>query len=702
MATTEWKVQTIGQNKTIQDIAAAAEKASSLVTTNVELASTAIKAAGVLLTGLLSPYILLLRATADAIDDFVVDFRDIGFYVLEVTDAEGGYIIPEDADGNPIKMLVSPLQITANMAIASTVGLGQCAVVKRNVHGEFIQDEVLLKKDGSEYKTAAECEAAGGKWDMTKGGHGISGEFVGWAKEFLGEEDILLTGPQKAAYEVEVGKAEPEGKRTGNANDNKLGTVDEITGMYKMTPSQVIATIIGAMDDELDDRRPNFSASAEAGAVIVLVGISDLTKNLANLKSIIDAFNVFFGGQGVKDKNGKTVPTTGVAGGMAKLGGLVSAALLQVENPDENNVTLKVNNVCKVRGTEEDKKKLGFANIPYMTEGVFEVNDFVVGPRVKFGARCQGYVAEVKSTEVGDAIITKGIAEGAYQTQELVITGLTNLDAIGWRSLSSGAKLQKVASTLKYNTFVDQNTGRAKTTGPFNDFEYLPNLPQKNEYSVTNDEGVTVSTTVTTAPDMAPTKVKRESGKTLLTVVATEDVREEHTFQNASLGMGSTTSSAKFTTNNVTVGDILEEKTPQAPHPNFKAVKLDDLIGDFKTFFSAIDALTDAIRKMADDAEAAIQDIIDYLDAKIAELEEIAAALQKILALFTVGLGDAGVYVLSIPVAIGGNDYIKAELQGAANRPPDTLDFTLAFMMMGGGAEGTEKGFKTLQKLLVP
>ena len=430
MATTEWKVQTIGQNKKIQEIAAAAEKASALVTTNVELASTAIKAAGVLLTGLLSPYILLLRATADAIDNFVVDFRDIGFYVLEVTDAEGGYIIPEDADGNPIKMLVSPLQITANMAIASTVGLGQCAVVKRNVHGEFIQDEELTKDDGTKYKTVAECEAAGGKWDMTKGGHGISGEFVGWAKEFLGEEDILLTGPQKAQYEVPVGKAEPEEKRTGNANDNKLGTVDEITGMYKMTPSQVIATIIGAMDDKDDPRRPNFSASAEAGATIVLVGISDLTKNLANLKSIVAAFNQFFGGDDVVEKDAEgnvkldedgnpiVIAPGGVASGMAKLGGLVNAALLQVNHPSKNNVTLKVNNVCKVRGTEEDKKTLNnsFPPIAYMIEGVFEVGDFVVGPRVKFGARCQGYVSEIKSTEEGDEIKGKGVQElGTYK-----------------------------------------------------------------------------------------------------------------------------------------------------------------------------------------------------------------------------------------------------------------------------------------------
>jgi len=308
VATTEWKVQTIGQNKKIQEIAAAAEKASSLVTTNVELASGAIKLAGVLLTGMLSPYILLLRATADAIDDFVVDFRDIGFYVLEVTDVEGGYVIPDDADGNPIKLLMSPIAVAANMAIASSAG-------------------------------------------QTK-------EFGLWAKEFLGEEDIFLTGAQKAIYEVETGKAVPENQAEDNANDNRLGTLDGVTGLYKMTPSQVIATIIAAMDEKADLRRPNFSASAEAGAVVVLVGVSDLTKNLANLKSIVKAFTTLFGGDEVVGKDGKVKAPGGIAAGMGKLGNLVEAALLQTENPDENNVVLEVENVCKVRGTEEDKFKL--------------------------------------------------------------------------------------------------------------------------------------------------------------------------------------------------------------------------------------------------------------------------------------------------------------------------------------------------------
>ena len=647
MATTEWKVQTIGQNKKIQEIAAAAEKASALVTTNVELASGAIKLAGVLLTGMLSPYILLLRATADAIDDFVVDFRDIGFYVLEVTDVEGGYIIPEDADGHPIKLLISPIGVAANAAIAST------------------------------------------------GGQAV--QFAAWAKEFLGEEDIYLTGAQKAIYEVETGKAVPEDQRDDNAFDNKMGELDGVTGLYKMTPSQVIATIIAAMDEEADLRRPNFSASAEAGAVVVLVGISDLTKNLANLKSIVKAFTTFFGGDEVVGKDGKVKAPGGIASGMGKLGNLVSAALGQVENPDENNVVLEVENVCKVRGTEEDKFKLSSVNIPYMIEGVFELNDMVVGPRVKFGARCQGYVSEIKSTTDGDDINTPDVVEneGVYKSQELVITALTNMDAIGFKSLSAGAKLQKVAYVTKYKTYTDQNTGITKTTGPFNDFEYLPNLPVEKEYKLVSDDGVARTYWSKSHPTVASTKVKRESGNTLLTVLDREDITEEH---NAQAGPAT----VQMTTHNVTVGDIKQQKKPVPKHPNFKAVKLDDLIGDFKTFFSAIDALTDAIRKMADDAEAAIADIIKYLDEKIKELEEIAEALQKILKLFTVGLGDAGVYVLNIPVAIGGNDYIKAELQGATNKPPDTLEFTIAFMMMGGGSAGTEKGFKTLQKLLVP
>ena len=59
--------------------------------------------------------------------------------------------------------------------------------------------------------------------------------------------------------------------------------------------------------------------------------------------------------------------------------------------------------------------------------------------------------------------------------------------------------------------------------------------------------------------------------------------------------------------------------------------------------------------------------------------------LQDILKLFTIGLPDAGIYVLVIPPTVGGNDLIKSALQSAINRPPDTLDFSVGFLMMGGG-----------------
>jgi len=614
VATTEWQSITLGQNKTIQDIAEAAGKASELLDANVKLAQGTLKAAGVFLTGLLGPYILLLRTTADIIDDYVKDFKNIGFFILEVN-PDGKYVLPEDADGNPIKILVGGVGVAANMAAAAAVG-------------------------------------------QTK-------EFGAWAKEFLGEEDIYLTGAQKASYKVPVGKSEPEEQLTDNANDNTLSARDETTGLYKMTPSQVIATIIAAMDDKLDLRRPQLSKHAEAGAIVMIVGMSDLTKNLANLKSIIDAFLTFFGGADKLDKNGKVVKEGGIATGMAKLGTLVSAALLQIEG-DVPAVTLKVKNVCTARGDEDDKIKLNSVGISYLVEGVFGVNDFVVGPRVKFGARCMGYVSEIISTEPDEE-------DDTYSTQELKILGITELDTIGFRSLSSGAKLQKVAFKEKYKSFVDQNTGKPVKSGPFNDFEYLPNL------SATDAES-------------AKTKVKREKGKTLLTVVGSgESIVEVHS------GEAGPHHVIKITTNNTIVGDIPETKISPAPPPNFKASKLEDMIGDFKVFFMAIDALTDTLRKMADDAGKALQDIIDYLDAKIKELEEINTALQKILALFTIGLPSAGIYTLNIPVGVGGNEYIKGELQGAANAPPDDLDFTMAFMLVG---EGT--AFKTLQDLLIP
>ena len=95
----------------------------------------------------------------------------------------------------------------------------------------------------------------------------------------LGIENYEVQGAPNASYAVATGKALPLSARTENANDDVLATKDPLFGIYKFTPSQVIAQTIAAMDDKLDERRPQFSTSAEVGAVMIIVAYKDMSLN---------------------------------------------------------------------------------------------------------------------------------------------------------------------------------------------------------------------------------------------------------------------------------------------------------------------------------------------------------------------------------------------------------------------------------------
>ena len=289
MATYEWESVTLGQNPEIQKIVSAAAKASELLNTNVGLAKTGLQLAQAFLLGVLNPKIIILNAIADEIDNFVSDFRNTGFFILEVTPT-GKEIIPKDADGNPIKLLLSAPAIAANYAAAAAAG-----------------------------QTA---------------------EFLQWTVNTLGIENYEVQGAANESYAVATGKALPLSARTENANDDVLATKDPLFGIYKFTPSQVIAQTIAAMDDQLDERRPQFSSSAEVGAVMIIVAYKDMTTNLPNIKTAIEALVSFFGGE-----NGLFTK------GFQKVGNLIAAATGQLEDPSKNNVTLTIEQVSGVKGT---------------------------------------------------------------------------------------------------------------------------------------------------------------------------------------------------------------------------------------------------------------------------------------------------------------------------------------------------------------
>jgi len=594
LASYEWEQFTLGQNQSIQDIVGAATKASELLTTNMAIAKTGLQLASAFLMGVVNPKVLLLNAIADEVDKFTADFQGTGFHVIEITPT-GKEVIPKDADGNPIKLAMASGAIAASYTAAAAAGLTE--------------------------------------------------EFIAWSTEFLGEKDPANL--KKTTYMVSQGKSLPPAKRTENANDDSVSEKDPIFGMHKMTPSQIIAQIVSAMDDQLDDRRPQFSSSADVGAIVIIIGFSDMTKNLPNLKGAIEALVQFFGGD-----NGLLTK------GMQQLGNVVAAAAGQLEDPSKHNVKFKVEDITGVRGTITDKETLKGVGIEYNFNKMFEVGDFVVGPRAKFGARAMGYVSAVENAAAMEDDPKTALDESeVYQTAEITITGASELDHIAFTNIGAGSSLQKVHYFENKNTYIDQNSGEFVEGPPYNDYKYYADL--------TAEEAA-----------VGDTKVVREGGKALLTVSSTSTVLEKHNIGGS-----------EFAVKTSIIGTIFEPKKKSAPPPNFKAAKLTDLIGDFKTFFAAINTFSDTLRGMAGDSAGALDGVIDFLDGKIKELDKINEALQKVLSLFSVGLPQAGVYVLKIPDGTtGGNDAVKSALSSATERPPDSLDFCVGMMMMGGSA----------------
>ena len=214
----KWEQKTLGQNKKIQEVVASAAKASELLNTNMAIAKGGVQAASLFLTTVMNPKVIILNTIADAIDTFVEDFLGTGFYILEVV-PEGSETVPKNADGNPITLALAPAAIAANYATALGMGLGT--------------------------------------------------EFKEWTTAYFGKADPndLTAGDLK---EVPQGNSKPLSKRVNDANSDRISPMEGVFGFPAMTPSQVIATMIAAIDDPLDDQRPTFSENVEVGAILSL------------------------------------------------------------------------------------------------------------------------------------------------------------------------------------------------------------------------------------------------------------------------------------------------------------------------------------------------------------------------------------------------------------------------------------------------
>ena len=588
MATYEWESVTLGQNAEIQKIVAEAARASDFVTTNIGLAKSGLQLAQAFLLGVLNPKVLILNAIADEIDNFANDFKGTGFHILEVVPT-GFEIIPTDPNGDLIKILYTSDQINELYARAKL--------------------------------------------------NDVEDLFLDWTKNVLGESNFEETGPTKNEYLIPQGRKKSSEDSDEGGNTDTVAEIDDFFGIPKLTFSQVVTQMVGAMDDKLDTRRPQFSDSAEVGGLAIIIGVSDLSTSIDDFKEALDLFVEFFGGD-----NGIVI------GGFKNVGNLIAAPFkaFTEESDDDDDITLNLINVSSVRGTIEDKQKLNASGLDYNTSGVFEEGELVIGPRVKFGKNAIGIVKTANTD-----LVTSDAPFAPYSSQTVVISPISKLDAAAFKNFSNGAQIQSVSYFIEEVKEFNQNTGDTKPVKR-NSFKFMTEL--------TDEEA-----------ENANTKVSKQKNSIFLKPT-TNPVLEEHTQGPQS-----------FFTKNFKMGTVFSPQRQKAPPPNFKAVKLEDIISEFGDFFVFLNTFADTIRNMAGSSSEALEKLVKFLDEKIKELDELNKILQKILKLFSVGLPQGGVYVLSIPNTIGGNEAIKNALQSSTGKPTDDLDFCVGYLIVGGG-----------------
>ena len=614
----KWEQFTLGQNKKIQEVVASAAKAAELVNTNIGIAKTGIQAAQLFLTTVMNPKVMILNTIADAIDNFVNDFLGTGFYILEVVPT-GQETVPKSADGNPIALALAPAAIVANYSVALAAGLGT--------------------------------------------------EFTDWTTAYFGKADPKDVTASDAK-EVPQGKSKPLNKLVNDANSDRITTDDNIFGLPSMTPSQVISTMMAAIDDPLDANRPTFSVNTEVGAIVMVFGFSSMSVNVGDFRATIQAMVDFFGGeQGMFTE------------GMKKMANIVDAATGGHEDPTKHDVTVNLVNVSGVYGTEDDIENLKKLKVEQNFKANFSVNDFVVGPRLKYGRRVLGYISKADKKN-----IEKDDTNDTYVKQKVTIRGATETDYLAWKNLSGGAQIQRAHFFKSRDAHVDQNTSEIVVHDYIHDFKLFDELP----FTYKDPDLPEVTFTAETAT----TKVERKSKKAkegeefdpyLSPVGNPEKVIEK--VGEKDVGSAGFQAMEDVNITKDIVGTIVGQDSSSAPPPNFKNATLEDLIGDFKTFFLAMNTFADQLRDIAKDTSGAIKDLVEFLDGSIKQLDKINEDLQKVLKLFSVGLPDAGVYVLVIPPdGVAGVEGLKAAISAAENQPPSTLSHSVGFLMVGDKA----------------
>tara|TARA_Y100000004_G_scaffold25554_1_gene25812 strand:+ start:400 stop:4635 length:4236 start_codon:yes stop_codon:yes gene_type:complete len=137
-------------------------------------------------------------------------------------------------------------------------------------------------------------------------------------------------------------------------------------------------------------------------------------------------------------------------------------------------------------------------------------------------------------------------------------------------------------------------------------------------------------------------------------------------------------------------------------YPDWESVTLERIIPGFRDALNLIVTLLQKSKDLIATTVSAIDDIIRFIeDEIIPQLEEIIAMIQEFIDILKIGIIDAGIYFLHIPVGSGGTNRFRKELVNGKNPPPENIDFTYGIMAFQGSA-GEESSKSSAMEILEP
>ena len=128
------------------------------------------------------------------------------------------------------------------------------------------------------------------------------------------------------------------------------------------------------------------------------------------------------------------------------------------------------------------------------------------------------------------------------------------------------------------------------------------------------------------------------------------------------------------------------DPAPASVLPDWEGRSMGQLFPPYGDALKKIEGFVKGVKASTEGASKAIDNMIEFLEGKIAEVSELEASITKLQEMLNLSIPQGGVYLLKIDLAVGGVKRIRQEIQNASGKPDDALQFSAAVVLLGGSA----------------